>query len=386
MDRRIGVRLRVHGRSPRDRVTPAGGREGVARRDSQWWAPHDRARRSAELLLAARGDHLRGVRRDRDRGRRRRASAIGQVGSGEPHSVRGNTGSGRCGSRGVRSCSSPRSAALIALRRVDGLGRRCDYGSPTRPAARRRRSGARASATSSAFALGVGFPTPRRRRRRRPGAQRLRDRPPAHVRGVPDHAARSSCPPDQLDALCARRAITSVANRALPLTCAAADLVLVARWFTKAVWGLLGVLLVSTLSACHRSSRRRSRSRSRCVVAVHDAAAGARRPGDPAPARPVAAQLADLNAVSAHQPAGAARAAAPHAAANDRRTIATPWQIAHLWFDPDTKRRPPADFERRFESWLDPLRRLRASVDSGREAAAGARCTHSSSARGCSST
>ena len=44
-------------------------------------------------------------------------------------------------------------------------------------------------------------------------------------------------PHDELDALC-EHAITSVVNRATPLACAAADLVLLADVFTKAVWGL----------------------------------------------------------------------------------------------------------------------------------------------------
>jgi hypothetical protein len=160
-------------------------------------------------------------------------------------------------------------------------------------------------------------------------------------------------PPDQLDALCAQT-ITTVANRALPLTCAAADLVLVARWCTKAVWALMGLLLVSTvigvppifaasvvvaialLVVC-----------SMPMLALADRAIPRLRDRS--------AELGDLGAVRlTNQPAALARLLLTTAA--DRRAVSTPWQIAHLWFDPDTYRPAPGAMERRFQIWteMDP--------------------------------
>jgi Zn-dependent protease with chaperone function len=201
------------------------------------------------------------------------------------------------------------------------------------------------------FALGVGFPTP-------------------SIGVVEDRALngfaigrRRSCvvclttgalalPPDQLDALCAQT-ITSVANRALPFTCAAADLVMVARLCTRAVWGLLGVLLVSTvigvpplLAAALAVAITLLVVCTMPMLALADRAIPRLRDNS--------ARLADLNSVGVtNQPAPLARLLLT--AADDRRAIAAPWQIAHLWFDADTKGRPPGGFERRFEVWLDPL-------------------------------
>ena len=53
-------------------------------------------------------------------------------------------------------------------------------------------------------------------------------------------------PHNELAALC-EHCVASVANRATPLACAAADLVLVAEVCTKAIWALSAFLLVSSI-------------------------------------------------------------------------------------------------------------------------------------------
>jgi len=324
-----------------------GGRVGPARGGFQWWAPHDRARRSAELLLAGVATICAlyvaiaivavvvGIR-------------IGQAGSEHPI-VRWQH---RVGPVRLTLAAVVLVVALAALIRVlasDGLTRRAMRLANARPLADGEAEHTKKYVES--FAIGVGFATP---------PVGVVEDPALNGFAIGRRRTCAVCltsgalalPSEQLDALCAQ-VITAVANRALPVTCAAADLVLVARWFTRAVWGLLGLILVSTIVGVPPLFA------AAVVVAITLVVAGTMpllALADRAipRLRDRSTQLADLNSVAVtNQPAPLARLLLT--AADDRRAIAAPWQIAHLWFDADTKRRPPGGFERRFETWLDPL-------------------------------
>ena len=66
------------------------------------------------------------------------------------------------------------------------------------------------------------------------------------------------------------------------------------------------------------------------------------------------------------QPAALARMLL--ATADDYRKVTTPWQIAHLWFDPDTSRPEPGAVARRIQAWFETSDD-RDPMDSGRAAA-----------------
>jgi hypothetical protein len=64
------------------------------------------------------------------------------------------------------------------------------------------------------------------------------------------------------------------------------------------------------------------------------------------------ALLADLDAVRlTNEPAPLARLLLT--TADDYREVATSWQIAHLWFDPDTARAKRGTVQRGFEWWIE---------------------------------
>jgi len=331
------------------RAGPAGSRDQSSdtRGGFAWWAPHDRARRSAELLLAGVATICAlyvvvtivavvvAVR-------------IGQVGSGH-RLVPWHHRVGPLLFALLAAVLIGGLAALIAKLASNGLAARALRLANARPVADGEAESAKRYIES--FALGVGFSTP---------SIGIVEDPAPNAFAI---GRRGSCvvclttgalrlPPGQLDALCAQT-ITSVANRALPLTCAASDLVLIARLCTRAVWGLLGVLLVSTvigvpplLAAALAVAITLLVVCTMPMLALADRAIPRLRDRS--------AQLADLNSVGlTNQPASLARLLLT--AADDKRAIAAPWQIAHLWFDPDTKRKAPRGFEHRFDEWLDPL-------------------------------
>jgi hypothetical protein len=194
-----------------------------------------------------------------------------------------------------------------------------------------------AQRTIEAFAIGVGMPT-----------SRLRvvdaDAPNGFGTGRP-HACTVCLttgalvlPHDELAALC-EHCVSSVATRATPLASAAADLVLFADVCTKAIWALAGFILVSSIVGVPAD-----------VVAVTTLAivllVVVTKPllaiADRAILRllDAAARLADLDTVRVtNQPSALARLLLD--AAEDEQTVASRWQIAHMWFDPDTCRPRP---------------------------------------------
>ncbi|MDQ1448698.1 MAG: heat shock protein HtpX [Actinomycetota bacterium] len=191
-----------------------------------------------------------------------------------------------------------------------------------------------AQRTIEAFAIGVGMPTPR--------LQIVdADAPNGFAAGRPRACAvclttgALALPQDELDALC-EHCVASVSNRATPLACAAADLVLVAEICTTAIWALSGVLLVSSIFGVPAD-----------VVAMTTIAIVllivATKPllaiADRAILRLLdnSGRLADLDTVRVtNQPRALARLLL--AEADDKQTVASRWQIAHLWFDPDVCR------------------------------------------------
>jgi len=230
-------------------------------------------------------------------------------------------------------------AAIIAFLAWEGLARRAT-----------RLAGARLPANGEAdhalptienFAIGVGMPTPR---------VRVVDAAAPNGFGTGRPRKGTVClttgalalPPDELAALC-EHCIASVANRTTSLSCAAADLILVADLFTKVIWGLAAFILVSSIVGVPAD-----------VVAMTTLAivllVAATKPllaiADRAVRRLLAsaAHLADLDTVRVtNHPSALARLLLD--AAHDQQTVASRWQIAHMWFDPDTRRpRPPSNY------------------------------------------
>jgi Zn-dependent protease with chaperone function len=302
------------------------------RRGFAWWGPHDRAHRAALSLLALVATicaaYLAVVI----------ISVVVAIRVGElgpwrtlatwQHDL------GPIGLAGVALLLVIGAAAIIAFLAREGQARRA-----TRLArARLPASGEadRAQQTIDAFAIGVGMPTPRLRivDAHAPngfGAGRPRRCTVCLTTGA------LALPHDELGALCAH-CIASVANRTTPLACAAADLVLVADVCTKVIWGIAAFFLVSSIIGVPAD-----------VVAMTTLAivllVAATKPllaiADRAIRRLLhsAARLADLDTVRVtNQPSALARLLLD--AAVDKQTVASRWQIAHMWFDPDT-RRPP---------------------------------------------
>ena len=108
------------------------------------------------------------------------------------------------------------------------------------------------------------------------------------------------------------------------------------RVCTKAVWAVTGLVLLSTIIGVPiEFAAATTLAIMLLVVCTLPLLTLADRaiPG----LRDRSAQLADLDAVElTNQPAALARLLL--ATADDYREVTTPWQITHLWFDPDTKR------------------------------------------------
>jgi Zn-dependent protease with chaperone function len=139
-----------------------------------------------------------------------------------------------------------------------------------------------------------------------------------------------SLPPDQLEAMCAQT-MASVANRALPLTCASADLVLIARRCTQTIWFVSGLLLVSSIVGVPALLAAAVTAAIIVLVVITIPLLGVARRAVPR-LRSRAALLADLDAVSlTNQPAPLARVLLT--TARNQRTVTSAWPIAPLWFD-----------------------------------------------------
>jgi hypothetical protein len=318
---------------------PAGGFE--------WSGPHDRDRRTAELLLVAVATIC--------------AAYVATVviavvvaihlgGLGPHHFVKawerdlGPLGIAALGVAGVGAL-----AAIIAVTASKSLAARVT-----------RLAGARAPADGEAehastyiesFALGLGFPVPR---------VLVIDENTPNGFAVGRSRASAVCvttgalrlPTDQLEALCAQT-LTSLCNRALPLTCAAADLVILASWCTNAVWGTAAALITSTVIGVPVAFAATTTVAIVLLIAVTKPLLAIASRAIPK-LRARSAQLADLDAVRVtNQPAGLARLLLTTAA--DTRRVASRWQIANLWFDADTSRPPARKLGRRLLPWMAEL-------------------------------
>jgi hypothetical protein len=315
---------------------------GTARGFS-WWGPHDRARRSARLLLGAIATICSlyaavviltvtfAVR-------------LSEIGPWRSLAAwQHDLGAARL--VGAAIAVTAALAAIIALIAAEGIaGRAIRLARARRPSAA---EAAHAQSTIDNFALGVGFRAPRL--------------------GIVDDEApngfgagrRRLCvvclttgalglPDDELDALCSYT-ITSVSNRAVPLACAAADLVRVANWCTKAIWSMAGLIVVSSLLGVPVEFVALT---TLVVVLLVVCTQPLLVIADRAIARLLdnSARLADLDTVRVtNQPAALARLLLT-AAADDQK-VATHWQIAHLWFDPDTSRPPMPTWQRSIAFW-----------------------------------
>jgi Zn-dependent protease with chaperone function len=157
-------------------------------------------------------------------------------------------------------------------------------------------------------------------------------------------------PPDQLQALCAQT-MTSVANRALPLTCASADLMVVARRCTQSIWFVCGLILVSSIFGVPALLAAAVTAAIAVLVVVTIPAIGIAQRAVPR-LRSRAALLADLDAVAlTNRPAPLARALM--ATASNRRTVLTAWPIALLWFDLDVAPTAPGRFASTMQTAMD---------------------------------
>ena len=222
------------------------------------------------------------------------------------------------------------SAAVTAFLAWEGLARRA-----TRLAGARlplSTEADRAEQTIEAFAIGVGMPTPRVR-------VVDDDAPNGFATGRPRACAvclttgALALPHDELAALC-EHCVTSVANRATPLACAAADLILIADVFTKVIWGTAAVIVVSSIFGVPADVVAMT---TLAIVLLIVSTKPLLAIADRAILRLLddAARLADLDTVRvASQPNALAHLLLN--AAGDDHTVASRWQIAHLWFDPDT--------------------------------------------------
>ena len=325
-------------------------RSSPAARGFAWWGPHDRARHSAALLLGGVATIC--------------AAYVAVVAIAVFVAIRvGQLGSHHAFSAWHHRLGPVRIsliviALVVALGAViaglasEGLASRAIRWAGARPLADGEADQVRTCV--EAFALGVGYPTP---------DIYVVDHQSPNGFAAGRKRACAVClttgalqlPPDQLDALCAQT-IASVANRALPFTCAAADLVQIARWCTRAVWSVCGLLLVSTIFGVPPAF---AAAVTVAIVLLVVLTLPMLMLADRAVPRLQAqsAELADLQAVSlTNQPAGLARLLL--ASVHDYGAVPSRWQIARLWFDSDTSRPAPSRTARRFQPWVegyDPL-------------------------------
>lgn len=311
-----------------------------------WWAPHDRAHRAAVFLLAAVATICAAYL----------AAAVFAVAVairvGKLGPWRGlaklQHRLGPLGLIGAAVAVVIAAAALIAFLAWEGLARRALRLSHSRPPATGEAD--HAERTIEAIALGVGYSTPR-----------LRIVDDAAPNGFAAGRRRAcavcltsgalSLPYDELDALC-EHAVTSVSNRATPLACAAADLVLIANWCTKAIWAISALILVSSVVGVPADLVAMT---TLAIVLLVVATKPLLALADRAIVRLLddAARLADLDTVRVtNRPAALARLLLTTSA--DQQTVASRWQIAHLWFDPDTRPRP-RDWRSSLPRRLQPL-------------------------------
>jgi heat shock protein HtpX len=311
----------------------------------QWWGPHDRARRSAEFLLAGVATICAAYV----------AIVLGAIAIGiaidridaEPGHEPWQHRVGLLRLAAVAIAFVGLLAAVIAFAAAGNLAARAIRLARARPLAEGEADHARRCIDN--FALAVGF---------RPPDVFVVDDPAPNAFAARRRGSCAVCitagalelPSEQIDALCAQT-ITSVSNRALPLTCAAADLVLVAKWCTKVIWAATALVLVSTIVGVPIAFAAATTIAIVLLVVTTIPLLALADRAIPR-LRDDSAQLSDLDAVElTNQPAALAHLLL--ATAEDFKTVATPWQIAHLWFDPDTSRpRTSLSFGQR---WLDNL-------------------------------
>lgn len=166
-------------------------------------------------------------------------------------------------------------------------------------------------------------------------------------------------PPDELETLCAH-SVAAVSQRAFPLAGAAAAVMLDADWCTRVIWGMAGVIFVSGLVGVPTdvvavtilgivllvaTTTPLVAVASHAIVRLLDRTA----------------ELTDLETVRVTNQPGAL-ATLMLDVVEHRTPVTSTWDIAHLWFDPETKTRT--------SSWWWPSVRPIAGPDSPRTRAA----------------
>jgi hypothetical protein len=172
-------------------------------------------------------------------------------------------------------------------------------------------------------------------------------------------AGALTLPPAELEALCAHTVI-AVSQRACLLSAAAAAVILDADWCTRVVWGMAGVVFVSGLAGVPTDVVAITVLGIALLVAVT-------KPLVVVALRATVrlldrtAELADLETVRVtNQPGPLAKLMLD--VVEHRTPVNSTWDIAHLWFDPETASRT--------STWLLPSVRPIAGPDSPRTRAA----------------
>ena len=215
-----------------------------------------------------------------------------------------------------------------------------------------------AQALISSFALGVGITEPRLSIVDDPAVNAFatgRLRRPQIVLT----SGALALPRIELEALCAHT-VTCVSERVCPLASAAAGMVLDADWCTRAIWGMAAVVFVSGLAGVPTEVVALAILGITLLVVVT-------KPLVAIVCRAVVrlldrtAELNDLETVRiTNQPEALAKLMLD--TVEHRQPVESTWDIAHLWFDPETTARPAS-------VWYPGLRPI-AGPDSRRTRAA----------------
>jgi Zn-dependent protease with chaperone function len=323
-------------------------------RSVSWWETHDRARRDSIVLLVVASTicatYLATVL----------AIVLAALRVGEFGPWRGiETWGHRVGPFGV---------AVVAVGLVAFLALTISYLSWAALASHvLRRAGARpprpgealhAQKLVSNFALGVGLGEPRLSIVDDPAVNALaigRFRAPQIV--LTSGALR--LPSEELEALCAHT-VAAVAQRTCLLAGAAAAVILDADWCTRVIWGMAGVVFVSALVGVPAEVVALAILGIALLVAATKPLVGI---ASTAIVRLLdrTAELTDLETVRVtNEPRPLATLMLD--VVEHRTPVASTWDIAHLWFDPETT--PPTS------SWWFPTVRPIAGPDSPRTRAA----------------
>jgi Zn-dependent protease with chaperone function len=217
----------------------------------------------------------------------------------------------------------------------------------------------RAQLAASNFAIGVGLPAPRLRIVDDDAVNALA----SGRRGAPEIVLTSGAlrlAPDELDALCAHT-VTCVAQRACALAGAAAGVVLDADWCTRTIWGIAAIVFVSGLVGVPTEAIAIAILGIMALVVITKPLVGLA-------SRAIVgllertAELADLETVRVtNQPEALAKLMLD--TVEVRAPMQSTWDIAHLWFDPETEPRSPSTWYPNIRPLAGPQsRRTRAAL------------------------